>query len=172
MSRKIDLTGKRFGRLTVMRDTGKRLRNSVVWECKCDCGMKSEVITENLKRGSTKSCGCINSKNGKRVSKLGNEHNELVNWKENTSLQLLGDKPRKDNSSGIRGVSWSSKHKKYEAYITFQRKRHFLGNFENLEDAAKARKEAEEKYFTPILEKYGRLNESEKTEEAAPGLQS
>ena len=59
MSAKKDLTGQRFGRLTVLSDTGKRKRSSVVWLCQCDCGNTTEVITYSLTCGNTKSCGCL-----------------------------------------------------------------------------------------------------------------
>lgn len=61
MPKKIDLTGKRFGRLTVLVDTGKR-RNwgSVIWKwkCKCDCGNYKEICSQSLSKG-TQSCGCL-----------------------------------------------------------------------------------------------------------------
>lgn len=56
---KNDLTGKKFGRLTVIRDTGKRPNRVVVYECICDCGNVKEVIGNNLSRGKSKSCGCL-----------------------------------------------------------------------------------------------------------------
>lgn len=54
-----DLTGKKFGHLTVVRDTGKTKRNSRVWECKCDCGNIVEKITTQLKENTYLSCGCV-----------------------------------------------------------------------------------------------------------------
>lgn len=59
MSAKKDLTGQRFGRLTVICDSGKRKRSFVVWRCVCDCGNIAEVKTDSLKSGNTKSCGCL-----------------------------------------------------------------------------------------------------------------
>ena len=59
MRKKIDLTGQRFGRLIVLRDTGKRCWRYVVWLCRCDCGKLVEVLSNNLKLGRTKSCGCL-----------------------------------------------------------------------------------------------------------------
>lgn len=57
-----DLTGQRFGRLTVLHrgedqvdPSGKR---HTTWVCQCDCGNQSTVITDALLRGRTKSCGC------------------------------------------------------------------------------------------------------------------
>ena len=54
-----DLTGKKFGRLTAIRDTKKRRHGTVVWECKCDCGNTTEVPSGSLISGGTKSCGCL-----------------------------------------------------------------------------------------------------------------
>ena len=57
-----DLTGKRFGKLTVLNIVeGKRDFGSIVWLCKCDCGGNVEVRSSSLKDGSIKSCGCIKS---------------------------------------------------------------------------------------------------------------
>lgn len=53
----------------------------------------------------------------------------------------------KANTSGVTGVYWSSKKQKWQASIGYKRKQIHIGYFDNLEDAVKARKEAEEKYF-------------------------
>jgi hypothetical protein len=67
----LDLTGRRFGLLTVLRrkHDGKRMH----WWCRCDCGTEKIVQSVALRSGSTKSCGCakselisaINTKHGK-----------------------------------------------------------------------------------------------------------
>jgi len=54
----LDLIGERFGLLLVIDRTEKRKNRSVVWRCKCDCGNWSEVTSDCLRRGKTKSCGC------------------------------------------------------------------------------------------------------------------
>lgn len=56
-----DLTGKRFGRLTVVEradDVPDGKIKVVAWKCKCDCGNEIIVRACNLKSGFTKSCGC------------------------------------------------------------------------------------------------------------------
>lgn len=59
----VDLTGQRFGKLTVIDRADdiidKSGRKIVAWHCKCDCGKKCVVRSTNLKNGITKSCGCI-----------------------------------------------------------------------------------------------------------------
>lgn len=53
------LEGERFGRLTVIKDSGQRKSEKVVWECQCDCGQIVFVPTTYLTSGDTKSCGCL-----------------------------------------------------------------------------------------------------------------
>ena len=58
MSRFIDLTGERFGRLVVIRKIPSNRHHSQ-WECLCDCDAVRTVDQGNLTSGSTKSCGCF-----------------------------------------------------------------------------------------------------------------
>ena len=53
----IDITGKRFARLLVLR-RAPSLNGYARWECKCDCGSEVVVVGANLRSGNTKSCGC------------------------------------------------------------------------------------------------------------------
>lgn len=60
----IDLTGQKFGRLTVL----KRVENkgtSIYWLCKCDCGNEKIIRGDSLKQGLTNSCGCLQKRKGK-----------------------------------------------------------------------------------------------------------
>lgn len=54
----IDLVGERFFRLLVISPTKHRSGTSIVWECKCDCGVSCFVNGQNLRDGRQKSCGC------------------------------------------------------------------------------------------------------------------
>lgn len=55
----IDLTGQKFGRLTVLKRDGYDSRGKrILWLCKCDCGNTVRVAGGNLKNGNTQSCGC------------------------------------------------------------------------------------------------------------------
>lgn len=62
-NRVIDLTGKRFGRLTAVeiayRKKDKQGDMRVYWKCKCDCGNTCIVSRNSLRKGSTQSCGCL-----------------------------------------------------------------------------------------------------------------
>lgn len=72
MTAKKDIVGKKFGRLTVMRDEGKRKNSRIVWLCRCDCGELHEALSSSLMTGHTKSCGCLKDARliGRKFDKL------------------------------------------------------------------------------------------------------
>lgn len=72
MSKKLDLTGQRFGRLTAIEDVGRDKRYHRMWLCRCDCGEEKIVGAGNLVHGGVISCGCVRVKDltGKRFGKL------------------------------------------------------------------------------------------------------
>lgn len=55
----LDLTGQRFGRLTVLRREGTSGDGQKTYLCRCDCGTEKVVKSGNLRSGRTKSCGCF-----------------------------------------------------------------------------------------------------------------
>ncbi|EAH0379396.1 AP2 domain-containing protein, partial [Listeria monocytogenes] len=157
-----DLTGKKFGRLTV-KEFVRSENGNALWKCVCVCGNEKEVLAHNLKRGYVRSCGCLSEDTGRKYAykNLRSEtaqKNALkrkleVDAVDGTMKSALTRSLSTRNKSGIKGVRWNEARNKWEASITFQKKAHFLGRFEKKEDAVKARKDAEEKYFKPILDK-------------------
>lgn len=154
MARKrIDLTGQRFGRLVVLKESKKRLSNQVTWECKCECGNTTKVRQYSLTTGNTKSCGCLKKEYEKvALSNKGPFRQDTL--VEGTDLRQLYKKKQRNNTSGVPGVTFRKKEQKWYARIYLKGKEIRLGYFESKKDAIKARKEAEKKYFDPILEKY------------------
>lgn len=80
MSKIKDITGQKFGRLTVLY----RLHNynnknhGMYWLCVCDCGNLKEVYGRDLRRGSTRSCGCLHKDKTKEVHTIhGKTHTRL-----------------------------------------------------------------------------------------------
>lgn len=64
----IDITGQKYGLLTPIKPTKKRLSSSVVWECLCDCGNITYVSVDNLRgKHPVRSCGCLGSSYGEKV---------------------------------------------------------------------------------------------------------
>jgi len=54
-----DLTGQKFGRLFVMKRISDKGIKHINWLCRCDCGVVKSINGDALKKGSTKSCGCL-----------------------------------------------------------------------------------------------------------------
>ena len=82
MSRHKDLTNQRFGRLTALVKEGRNHRNYALWRCRCDCGNEKHVAYAELKKGTTKSCGCLHVE---RMTNLNRSHGmshskEYVSW--------------------------------------------------------------------------------------------
>lgn len=58
---RIDLTGQRFGRWTVLEEAPTKKKDWCTvryWHCRCDCGTEKNVLQANLLNGDSKSCGC------------------------------------------------------------------------------------------------------------------
>lgn len=56
---KSDFVGKRFGHLTVIKELPERTsKGLVIYQCKCDCGNITNVVSNHLSTGHTQSCGC------------------------------------------------------------------------------------------------------------------
>lgn len=67
MGKFIDLTGQRFGRLTVLYRAENRNKKTY-WHCLCDCGNEKDIWASSLHDGNIKSCGCLNSENASKYN--------------------------------------------------------------------------------------------------------
>lgn len=59
MSKRIDLTGQKFGKLLVVNFVSVNEQGTALWNCVCDCGKQKLMLSSNLLKGKTKSCGCM-----------------------------------------------------------------------------------------------------------------
>jgi hypothetical protein len=58
MGKLVDLTGKRFGFLLVLKRSDKNDGKAAAWVCQCRCGKITTVRGSHLRNGFTKTCGC------------------------------------------------------------------------------------------------------------------
>lgn len=139
------LAGRRFGRLTVIKYSGNKKRNSLVWECACDCGNTTYVDTGQLTSGKTKSCGCLRKE---IMSRSGEERKKERRTTKGRPAVECSTRPEanKNSRSGIRGVSWASGKRRWKVQIMYNRKSYHLGYFKesDLDKAIKVRRQAED----------------------------
>lgn len=152
-----DLKGKTFGRLHALAATDTRATNgSVIWKCICDCGNEAYVSGDLLKKkkNGVKSCGClrteIGSLNGKSAGKYVAENHCI----DGTNVKNLTEKISRRNKSGIKGVCWDKTRQKWVAQIIFKGKTYHLGRYSDINEAANARKKAEDELFGSFLNAY------------------
>lgn len=105
MSRAINITGQKFGRLTAIKPCGKTSGGNVLWLCECDCGNKTTAPTQHLKSGNTKSCGCLNSElASKRFTKTGESNHRLYRIWRNMKRRCYDNTFKAYKNYGGKGV--------------------------------------------------------------------
>lgn len=73
---RIDLTGQKFGQLTVLKYDSTNKWGNLYWLCKCDCGNEKVSNSSNLQSGFVKSCGCLRHGH----AKVGKHSPEFNSW--------------------------------------------------------------------------------------------
>ena len=149
-----DLTGKRFGLLTVLRRSDKTAprgkRRVPLWECLCDCGAITYKATDVLTNDSRNSCARCASLHAAKAAR------ESAGYVDGTQISRIKDrKLTAANTSGVRGVYYEKKSNKWRARLRFKGKIMDFGSYERFEDAVIARQAAEREYFDAFLEENG-----------------
>ncbi len=148
-SRRVDITGQRFGRLVAIRPIGKRGKG-FAWLCRCDCGQTREATAAQLLEGIVRSCGCLHVETARKQAATGIWRGNI---QDGTNIKLIqSDKTYRNNTSGVKGVNWHKGQGMWVARIQFQGVSHTLGYFADINEAADARKKAEQRYFGEYLE--------------------
>lgn len=142
------IIGQKFGRLTVIEIASKSAKNTT-YLCKCDCGKTIKVLRFNLINGKTKSCGCLRSELRSEDPPVngGFVDGTCVNY-------ITSCKLSKNNTSGIKGITWDKGTQKWRADITFKGVAYYLGRYDKIEDAKRIREGAENELHSNFLEWY------------------
>lgn len=120
MTKKIDLTNKRFGKLIANTDIGYIGNNPHrVWSCVCDCGNLVNVAGSNLRSGITSSCGCLQRE---KTSNANKKHGQAAKTKEYNVWCAMRGRCNNANSEdfalyGGRGIKVCSRWDKFEVFI-------------------------------------------------------
>ncbi|TGT72937.1 hypothetical protein EN802_13750 [bacterium M00.F.Ca.ET.159.01.1.1] len=100
---RIDIKGQRFGRLVVVEEAGRTPSGNIRWRCACDCGGEVFTVTAILRKGRSRSCGCLSV--------------ELVNARNRThGLYFGGQHPLYDTYRHMRNRCGDPGHKDFNLY--------------------------------------------------------
>lgn len=106
MGRKlIDLTGQKFGRLTVIKYMGLDKNHKSTWLCRCECGNEKIIRKSDLTSGNTKSCGCyIKEITSKRSKTHGLKKSPIYNIWQNMKKRCYNKNCKSYKDYGARGI--------------------------------------------------------------------
>lgn len=136
----VDLKGYETGLLKVIEKAGKDKNGKTLWKCRCSCGNDCYYKTSDLTGGRVVSCGHLQKEKAAELCKAAFSKMEHKNG---SCLNSYNSSTKKNNSSGIKGVTWYGKTGKWRAQIRYAGKMYHLGLYEKKEDAAVARENAE-----------------------------
>lgn len=124
---RLDLTGKRFGKLTAIRPAPDRQKPSgqtyTTWECACECGNTSIVATGWLRSGNTRSCGCLEAESRRNNRTTHGCSRKSGHTPEYKTWRSMKDRCLKKSAGsyaryGARGVSICARWMDFENFLT------------------------------------------------------
>lgn len=117
MSKFIDLSGRVFGKLTVIEYCGNDKWRVSKWLCLCDCGKKIILTSNHLKSGSTKSCGCLRKEKTKlRFTKHNYKNTTIYNTWINMKQRCYNNNCPDYKNYGGRGIKVCDRWLKFENF--------------------------------------------------------
>lgn len=116
-----DLTGRVFGRLTVIAVSVLRKRDSITYECACTCGRRTLVVRADILRGNTRSCGCLGQENRDRGRHAAIRHHQSAT-KEYAAWRSMLERCRTPTHHawkdyGGRGITVCERWMRFEEFI-------------------------------------------------------
>ena len=149
---KENLIGRRFGKLEVIGRSDKRgsrgARTVPLWECRCECGAICYKATDTLTNPEISMCNDCVGKYATEKARAKAGFVDSTQISKITSTKLIST-----NTSGCRGVYFDKNTGKWRARLKFKGKIMNFGSYKNFEDAVKARKEAEQKYWGKYIDR-------------------
>ena len=135
-----NIVGNKYGRLTVVDAAGRNSNRTVVWQCRCDCGVLTKSTGADLKRGHKKSCGCFakekaaigivsrSTKHGKKWTLAYKSWEGIIQRCTNTNCKKYPD-------YGGRGIKVCDRWRKFEEFSQDMGERpskmHSIGRIDN-----------------------------------------
>ena len=131
-----DLANKRFGRLVAIKRISPVGQKKVKWVGKWEWGKEVEAFGTYVQVGDTQSCGCLKKDLEDKHLREKYEEKRI----DGVAMQLFkGKEPRKDSSTGYRGVTRyytrKSNQERFRAWLTVKGKQYYKSGFKTAEDA-------------------------------------
>lgn len=102
---RVDITGKKYGRLTVIEFVGKNKHRAALWLCKCECGNTIIAHGASLRSGNTRSCGCLMREYSRKLNyKHGISQTRIQNIYNGLKARCYNKNNPRYKSYGYRGV--------------------------------------------------------------------
>ena len=117
----IDLTDRKFGRLTILRLAhtrgGNCIRGRTYWVCLCICGKVVTIRGDSLKRGGTISCGCCTNKDNENAKRHGmSKTPEYATWSQ-MKQRCLNPNVSAYKNYGERGIMVCEDWMEFEGFL-------------------------------------------------------
>lgn len=116
LGQRMDLTGKRYGQLTVISENRRSEKGKYYWNCICDCGNKKIVDGYELRRGNIKSCGCL-QKIPPIIIKHNMSHSKLYSVWTAMKQRCNNKKDKNYKRYGGRGITVDKRWKEFEPFM-------------------------------------------------------
>lgn len=130
MSKHIDLTGQKIGRLTVIRRVENKGKNAR-WECVCECGKMTKSHAQSLRSGRTKSCGCLGIENAaKAKTKHGRAKTRIHNIWRSMKKRCFNEKNDNYKYYGEKGITVCEEWLNSETFIKWAFENGYQENLE------------------------------------------
>ena len=115
MSRTKDLTGQRFTRLIVIERAESSKSGLAMWKCKCDCGNECVVSGSNLRKGHSKSCGCLKKDKIKERWEDEEYKNKMRQLRTDMNKEIWEDKNKRQQLENKLKDAWDDEERKERA---------------------------------------------------------
>lgn len=119
---RIPMIGRKFGRLTVISYHSDSRNRNICYLCKCECGNEKAISGNSLRRGLTRSCGCLvknRDRSGSKNPAYSHGHSDSPTWKSWTGMIQRCANPNnpKYKNYGARGICICKRWMKFENFL-------------------------------------------------------
>ena len=114
----VNMTGKRYGRLVAIEFSHKTERREYFWLFKCDCGNQKKINGSSVRKGVTKSCGCLSKEiAAKRKKTHGMSKTKTYHVWNNMRGRCFNEKDPSYKNYGARGITVSERWLTFENFL-------------------------------------------------------